>query len=46
MLWKEGLRTESGISENIKVLTSIEKNKANGIGILLLMSDTLPQKFK
>ena len=45
MLGKEGLRTETGTSENIKLFISVGKDKVRTVGVLLLMCDTLLQKF-
>lgn len=36
MFRKEGLKTESGISENIKVLLPVGKDKVKGVGFPLL----------
>lgn len=45
MLRKEDLRTETGTSESITLLMSVGKDKVKKVGVLLLMCDTLPQKF-
>lgn len=45
MLGKEGLKTELGISETIKVLIPVGKDKVKGVGVPLLTCDTPPQKF-
>lgn len=40
MLRKEDLKIESEISENIRVLILVGKDKVKGVGVLLLMCDT------
>lgn len=45
MLRKGGLKTELGISENIKVLIPVGKDKVKGVGVPSLMCDTPSQRF-